>query len=227
MGIADNLRSGLMRMGLPKEEIDLRLHNRAQLLWLAPLMAISGGFLLIISSALLIADMTPDWSVTGPILIGSVVAFSFCIKKTRSMQNAENALKAKREGKSIVAEKELEPISPPENVTTKTLTDQKSAGSTIGIVAVGLGMASLVMPYFAAVLFVPAAFICAVIALTRGDKSKGGFALVLAAIGMFHIISVSDKINDVDKNLQRELRTLNDDVAKSQQELERSLRALK
>lgn len=225
MGIADNLRSELMRKGLPKEEIDLRLHNRAQLFWLSPLILISGLFLFVILYALLFGNLSPDWSVTGPILMGSGVAFFFCVKKILSMQSAEDALKSRREGNSVAAERELEPVSPPENVTSNSPT--KENASTVGIVAIGLGISSLVMPYFAAVLFAPVALICAVIALTQGDKSKGGVGLVLAAIGLFHVVNISDKINDVGNNLQRELRTLNDDAAKGKQEFERALRALK
>lgn len=227
MGIAENVRSELVRKGFTKEEIDLRLHNRAQFLWLFPLIFISGLILLIISSALLFADVTPDWNVTGPLLFAAAVTFFFCVKKIRSMQSAENAFKSRRQGKPIIAEKELAPILPSENLTSKALPKQTSASSTIGIVAVGLGVASLVMPYFAAVLFVPAAFICAVVALSQGDKLKGSVALGLAAIGLFHVINVSNKIDDIDKNLQKEIRTMNENADKAQQVLENTLRNIK
>jgi hypothetical protein len=86
--------------------------------------------------------------------------------------------------------------------------ESKTEASTIGIVAVGLGLAAVLMPYFAAVLFVPAAFICGSIAFRQGDKKLGGIALVAAAIGMFHIVNVSNQIGEVQKDLQRSLRSL-------------------
>ena len=78
--------------------------------------------------------------------------------------------------------------------------------SVLGIVAVGLGLASVVMPYFAAVFFVPAAFICGAIAFRQGDRKFGGIAIVLAIVGVIAIISVSNQIGTLRHDLQRSLR---------------------
>lgn len=85
---------------------------------------------------------------------------------------------------------------------------EKSKSSTLGIVAVGLGLASVVMPYFAAVFFVPAAFICGAIAFRQGDRKFGGIAVVLAIVGVIGIISVSNQIGTAQRDLERSLRSL-------------------
>jgi hypothetical protein len=111
------------------------------------------------------------------------------------------------EFKNQVERKRLDVAS--KNIGARPIfTEGKKEVSTIGIVAVGLGLASLVMPYFAAVLFVPATFICGVIAFRQGDMKLGGIALVMAVIGMFHIVNVSNQIGEVQKDLHRSLRSL-------------------
>ena len=85
---------------------------------------------------------------------------------------------------------------------------KKLKSSVLGIVAVGLGLASVVMPYFAAVFFVPAAFIRGAIAFRQGDRKFGGIAVVLAIVGVISIISVSNQIGTVQRDLERSLRSL-------------------
>lgn len=48
--------------------------------------------------------------------------------------------------------------------TTEKLLPEKSATPALGMVAAGLGLGAVLMPYFAAVFFVPAALICGMIA---------------------------------------------------------------
>ncbi len=68
-----------------------------------------------------------------------------------------------------------------------------------GIIAVILGGASAIMPYFAAVFLVPAAFIGGVIALFKHQKMLGTAAIILAAIGLMGIFTVQTKINEIGK----------------------------
>ena len=110
----------------------------------------------------------------------------------------------------------------------------KATASTIGIVAIGLGFASVVMPYFATVLLVPSAAICGIIAYRQGDKKRGGIALVLTLIGMIHIINVSNKIGEAQTEMKDSLRALERsqheatrNLERAQQDLERDLRSLK
>ncbi len=68
-------------------------------------------------------------------------------------------------------------------------------GSTTGIAAVILGACSIVMPYFAAVFLVPAAFVCGFIAFNRGQKGLGSVGAILATLGLVGIIYVSQQLN--------------------------------
>ncbi|MFZ0887371.1 MAG: DUF3862 domain-containing protein [Candidatus Binataceae bacterium] len=59
-------------------------------------------------------------------------------------------------------------------------------------------MGSLMMPYFAAVFFAPAALICGVIALARGERRWVGFAGIgMALLGFIGIFAVSQQIAGV------------------------------
>jgi hypothetical protein len=78
----------------------------------------------------------------------------------------------------------------------------------MGIVAVSLGLAGAIMPYFAAVFFVPAAFVCGIIAFRRGQKGLGGVGVALAIIGLIGIVSVSQKIFKAQEDLQKSLKEL-------------------
>src|SRR5664280_2341903 len=60
--------------------------------------------------------------------------------------------------------------------------------STVGIAAVVLGIAGALLPYFAAVFLVPAAFICGLIAYKRGQRGMGFAVVVLGIIGAVGII---------------------------------------
>ncbi len=76
-------------------------------------------------------------------------------------------------------------------------TAEQGTGSTLGIAAVVLGLGALVMPYFAAVFLVPAAFICGLVAFRRGHRGLGGAGVVLAIIGLLSVIYVSQEINRI------------------------------
>lgn len=93
-------------------------------------------------------------------------------------------------------------ISGSTNNTSCELSPPKEKSSTLGMVAVGLGLASIVMPYFAAVFFVPAAFICGAIAFRQGDKKFGGIGVVLAIVGVIGIIAVSNQIQSIGADLK-------------------------
>jgi hypothetical protein len=65
----------------------------------------------------------------------------------------------------------------------------------MGFVASVLGVASLLMPYFAAVFFVPAAFICGVLALVRKEKRwVAVVGLAFSVLGFIGIFGVSQEI---------------------------------
>jgi hypothetical protein len=74
---------------------------------------------------------------------------------------------------------------------------RKSKAPIIGIVSVGLGFGSVVMPYFAAVFFVPAAFTCAVVALVRRQVAWGTAAILLSSLGLGEIIYTSQQIASI------------------------------
>jgi hypothetical protein len=64
----------------------------------------------------------------------------------------------------------------------------------IGLLAVGLGLAGLFMPYFAAVFFVPVAIICGLVAYGTGQKSWGTAGILIGIIGLIWIFTVSNHI---------------------------------
>src|SRR5262249_55481290 len=57
------------------------------------------------------------------------------------------------------------------------------ASLVMGVAALALGVAGIVMPYFATVFLVPAAFVCGIVAFRRGQRGLGGAGIVLAALG--------------------------------------------
>jgi hypothetical protein len=56
------------------------------------------------------------------------------------------------------------------------------------------------MPYFAAVFMVPAAVVCGIIALTRGQRALGWIAIVLGGIGLVGVIYTSTQITSIVSN---------------------------
>jgi hypothetical protein len=74
---------------------------------------------------------------------------------------------------------------------------RKRDAPIIGVVSTGLGLASVAMPYFAAVFFVPAAFICAVIALAKRQAVWGTAAILLSFVGLGEIIYTSQQISSI------------------------------
>jgi hypothetical protein len=67
----------------------------------------------------------------------------------------------------------------------------------LGIVAIGLGIAGILMPYLAAVFLVPVALICGFIAIVRGQKANGAIGCFLGVIGLIGIIYVSQQISGI------------------------------
>lgn len=78
---------------------------------------------------------------------------------------------------------------------------EKPKPPTLGIIAVGIGGASVLMPYFAAVFFVPAAIICGAVTYWRGYHRWGGAAIVLGLIGLAGVIYTSNQIANIAKTV--------------------------
>jgi hypothetical protein len=72
-----------------------------------------------------------------------------------------------------------------------------AASPIMGVVAFGAGLAGVVMPYFAAVFLVPIAFVCGVIAFSRGQRGLGCAGIALAVLGLIGIISVSQHLKSL------------------------------
>jgi hypothetical protein len=75
----------------------------------------------------------------------------------------------------------------------------------LGIAAIGLGLASMVVPYFAALYVVPATFVCGIVALWQGQKNYGKLSIILALLGLIDIIFVHQNIGDVQRQLDHTL----------------------
>lgn len=69
--------------------------------------------------------------------------------------------------------------------------------TVLGFVAVGLGISGVLVPYFAAVFFLPAALICGIVAYIKGEKSLGIVAILLGVVGMIYVISLSQQIMNI------------------------------
>jgi len=68
------------------------------------------------------------------------------------------------------------------------------------------------MPYFAAVLLVPAAFICGVIAYRRGQQSLGAIGIVLAMFGVIGIFAVSQQIRNTQEEFKQKMEQSQKDL---------------
>lgn len=87
--------------------------------------------------------------------------------------------------------------TPTASVSPNQEQPRKREAPVIGIVATGLGFASAIMPYWAAIFFVPAAFICAVIALVKRQAVWGIVAVLLSVVGLGEIIYTSQQITGI------------------------------
>jgi hypothetical protein len=104
-------------------------------------------------------------------------------------------------GVEAVAEQVLGEPAAEQDAVSATVSAQATdrtgaAGQAFGIAGVVLGLAALVMPYFAAVFLVPAAVVCGVIAILKGKKGLGMWAIVAAGIGLIAILAISQQISD-------------------------------
>lgn len=77
----------------------------------------------------------------------------------------------------------------------------KTSASALGMVSAGLGLAAVLMPYFAAVFLVPAAIICGFIAINKDQKRLGTIGIVLGLVGLMGIIYTSNKITKITSSI--------------------------
>ncbi len=83
----------------------------------------------------------------------------------------------------------------------------------IGVVAVGLGAASIFLPYFAAVFFGPVGLICGIIAYRNTQRNLGIVAIVLSMIGLIGVLVVSNEISSLMSGESSSVKAVNDSVA--------------
>jgi hypothetical protein len=114
----------------------------------------------------------PDWKP-----VRDVPELSDLVKK-RALPVSQFDIAQNKGGESMVASHSKEP-------------------PIIGIVGAGLGLASIIMPYFAAVFFVPAALICGAIALMKRQVGWGVLAIALSLLGAGAIIYTSHQITSI------------------------------
>lgn len=85
----------------------------------------------------------------------------------------------------------------------KRSANSQSSNSYMGIIALGLGFAAIIMPYFAAVFLVPAAFITGLIAIKQKQELLGILAIALSLFGLSGIFEVSREIDQSTKEIER------------------------
>jgi len=78
----------------------------------------------------------------------------------------------------------------------------------IGIAALVLGLASMVVPYFAAIFIVPPTFACGIMALWQGQRICGRISIILALLGLIDIIFVHQNLGDVQQQIDHALDIL-------------------
>src|SRR5688572_25286250 len=128
-------------------------------------------FMILLTVYLGLTDKIENWDVAAFWFIGSCVAIFFVSKKLRKPMRESQTDEQPSSNKLL-------------SVVLAAYNQPKDKSTTIGIVAAGLGVASVVVPYFAAVFFVPAALICGIVAIRQGDKKFGGIAVILAIVGL-------------------------------------------
>lgn len=89
--------------------------------------------------------------------------------------------------------------NPTQQIKADAIT-QSGNTSTWGIASIVLGGASVVMPYFASVFLVPAAFISGVISYRKESKKLGKIGMILSFLGLCWIIYVSAQMNAIMKD---------------------------
>ena len=82
----------------------------------------------------------------------------------------------------------------------KSSTSSEPPKTYMGLVSLVLGIAGLMMPYFAIVFIVPATFITAVIAITKKQAIIGIIAIILSISGFSRIIDTSNQIQKIVEN---------------------------
>lgn len=70
-----------------------------------------------------------------------------------------------------------------------------------GFGSVGLGLASVLSPYFAAVFFVPTSLICAAIAYWQGQKKLAYIGFLCGGIGLAFLINTQIALYQVSQEL--------------------------
>lgn len=92
-------------------------------------------------------------------------------------------------------------LSPGVRSTTQPVSHKPSSststGQLLGFASVVLGIASVFLPYFAAVFFAPAALLCGILAFRQGHKELGGLGIVLAIVGLACVIYVSQQLGQL------------------------------
>ncbi|WP_212566909.1 hypothetical protein [Aromatoleum tolulyticum] len=77
-----------------------------------------------------------------------------------------------------------------------------------GVFSLGLGAASIVVPYFAAVFFVPVALICGFVSIWQKKKLLGVIGIVLSIVGIVRIVDISNELHEAQRNVEKSIQQL-------------------
>ncbi len=103
--------------------------------------------------------------------------------------------------KSIIYEYLQGREPPPELIQAQARKAQQQSPPIVGIIGLVLGIAAVVMPYFATVFLVPAAIICGIVAVCKGQRGLGIACIILGGIGLISIIYTSSQISSITSSL--------------------------
>lgn len=101
--------------------------------------------------------------------------------------------------KSIIYEY-LQGREPPAELIQARKAQQQSP-PVVGIIGLVLGIAAVIMPYFASVFLVPAAIICGIAAVCKGQRGLGIAGIILGGIGLVSIIYTSNQITNITSSI--------------------------
>ncbi len=99
----------------------------------------------------------------------------------------------------------------------------RTAGLIAGTIAIQLGIMSILMPYFATVFIVPAAFSAAAITAILRLRSIALVAALMASFGLYNIYQTSKEIRAAGEHAQEQYRNAQREAERIQKNMEREL----
>lgn len=102
----------------------------------------------------------------------------------------------------------------------------RTAGMIAAVIALSLGIDAALMPYFAAVFLVPAAFAASAVTAILRMRTLAVIAAIPACVGLYGIYKTSNELRENQANLERQQGKLLQEAEAAQRRFERQMREL-